>query len=114
MEENFMKHMSKMTATSALLLTLVSTSYAQSSLSPNQNTTGNQNTTDSSTLTPGSSSQGATNTTTASTSTQSAQNKNMPTTITPDSIQWKDAPTDLPTGAQFATLEGNTKGKGNI
>lgn len=104
-----MRHFPKITVTGALLLTLASASYAQSTSTPSTN----QNSTVSSP-----SSTGTVTTSPSSTSSQTTssttQSKNMPTTITPDNIQWKDAPSLLPAGAQLAVLRGNPKAKGNF
>lgn len=46
--------------------------------------------------------------------TASTARKKMPLTVTPDNVQWKDAPNNLPAGAQIAILEGNPKARGMV
>ncbi len=46
--------------------------------------------------------------------TQTIQKAALPIVVTPDNLQWKDAPNMLPPGAQMSVLEGNLKTKNYV
>jgi hypothetical protein len=109
-----MKHLSKLTVAGTLLLISASTAYAESTNAPSTSSSPTQP----QQTTPGPSNQPLTVNPAPQASQPSAATSqaavNIPNSFTPDSIQWKEAPTLLPAGAQVAFLEGTPKGKGNV
>lgn len=110
-----MKHGSKITLAGALLL--ASSAYAdpnQQDITSGASAQPGSTTIDTSTQNTQSNTTQATPSTPSSTAAaQSANGKGKTSVVvTPDSIQWTDAPKMLPVGAQMAVLDGNLKSKG--